>query len=236
MIRIAICEDSKEQQDYLEKLVLSQKINGSIEIHKFDSGESLIAELDKGLDFSILLLDMKMKELDGIQTAKAVRKRNKKSIIIIVTSIIEYAVEGYSVNAFDFILKPVDQDKFSKVFSHAIKKIQMDENIIYEVEARDKLSVLKLNQIIYFESSKKKVIVRCKDSDYTSNESITSVENKLSDHGFLRISRYYLVNMQHIEAFNVNEVLLSNEQSLVYSKKNVDELKRKYMEYMMEDM
>lgn len=236
MIRIAICEDSKEQQDYLEKLVLSQKINGSIEIHKFDSGESLIAESDKGLDFSILLLDMKMRELDGIQTAKVVRKRNKKSIIIIVTSILEYAVDGYSVNAFDFILKPVDQDKFSKVFSNAIKKIQRDENKTYAVETRDKLSVLKLNQIMYFESCKKKVIVRCNDSDYTSNESITSVENKLSDHGFLRISRYYLVNMQHIEAFNVNEVLLSNEQSLVYSKKNVDELKRKYMEYMMEDM
>lgn len=236
MIRIAICEDSKEQQDYLEKLVLSQKINGSIEIHKFDSGESLIAESDKGLDFSILLLDMKMKELDGIQTAKALRKRNGKSIIIIVTSILEYAVEGYSVDAFDFILKPVDHEKFGEVFRKAIKKIQTDRNKTYVIETRDKLSIIKLDQILYFESDKKKITVHGKESIFSSNESISSVEAKLSDHGFLRISRYYLVNMQHIEAFNVNEVLLSNEQSLVYSKKNVDELKRKYMEYMMEDM
>jgi DNA-binding LytR/AlgR family response regulator len=236
MIRIAICEDNKEQQTHLENLIISQDINDSVDIHKFDSGEDLIDRIDEGQSFAMILLDMKMKALDGIQTAKAIRERNEKSIIIIVTSILEYAVEGYSVDAFEFILKPVDQDKFRKIFRKAIKKIQTDKNKAYVVETRDKLSVVKLNQIVYFESDKKKVTVHCKETIYSSNESISSVETKLSDQGFLRISRYYLVNMQHIEAFNVKEILLSNGEPLIYSKKNVDESKRKYMEYIMEDM
>lgn len=236
MIRIAICEDNKEQQNHLEKLILSQEKKDSFEIHKFDSGENLIKEVDAGQSFPIILLDMKMKELDGIQTAEAIRKRNEKSIIIIVTSILEYAVDGYSVDAFDFILKPVAQDKFGKVFRKAIKKIQTDKKKTYVVETRDKLSVLKLNQIVYFESDKKKVTVHCKETIYSSNESISSVETKLFDQGFLRISRYYLVNMYYIEAFTGKDILLSTGENLIYSKKNVDELKRKYMDYMMEDM
>ena len=168
-----------------------------------------------------------------IQHAKNLEKQEQLGIHYQVASAIEIPFDD---NAFDFILKPVDQEKFGKVFRKAIKKIQMDENKTYAVEARDKLLVFKLNQIVYFESSKKKVIVHCEDNDYTGNEGISSVETKLSNQGFLRISRFYLVNMQHIKTFKVKEIFMSNGASLTYSKKKCNELKQTYMEFVMEDM
>ncbi len=84
-----------------------------------------------------------MKELNGIETAKSIRKFDKKCIIIIITSLLSYAVEGYGINAFDFILKPVNRTKFQDVIERAVYLIKKAENATYIVEARDKTSIIK---------------------------------------------------------------------------------------------
>lgn len=154
-MRIAICEDDKMQQQELEALILSFSLAESIELIKFDSGEELIEAYRKNQRFSIILLDMQMDGLDGIQTAKIVRKYDKNCPIIIITAIMEYAIKGYSIDAYDFILKPVKEEKFKRILSKVVKEIQVAANKVYVIQTRDKTSVLKLIEIIYIESDKK---------------------------------------------------------------------------------
>jgi DNA-binding LytR/AlgR family response regulator len=236
MLKIAICDDEKEQQQILERLITSEQLSEPYELDKFDSGEDLVSVYEAGQRFSIILLDMKMKELDGIQTAEIIRKYEENCIIIIITSIIEYAVNGYSVEAYDFILKPVDEKKFSKVFKSAVKIIQEEKNKIYVIQMRDKITALRLPDIVYLESDKRKVIIHCKKGKYSDNENISNAEKKLSTDGFVRISRYYLVNMQHIEKIAANSIMMSTGDLLKYSKNYQKEIKIKYMNFVMGDI
>jgi DNA-binding LytR/AlgR family response regulator len=235
ILRIAICEDDRKQQQLLENYITALKLGEPYELEKFDSGEDLVRVYENGQKFSIILLDMQLAELDGIQTAEIIRKYDKDSIIIIITSIIEYAVDGYSVNAYDFILKPVEENKFVKVFRSAIKKIQTENNKTYVIQTRDMTIVLKLSSIVYIESARKKINVHCENEQYFSNEKISTVEKNLSQFGFARISRYYLVNMAHIKKIGINDILLSTGEVLNYSKSHQKEIKIRYMNFMMGD-
>lgn len=235
-MKIAICEDEKEYQLMIEKLVRTFTGEEIIEQHFFSSGEELVQAYENKQRFSIIFLDMQMKELGGIETAKIIRKYDKKCVIIIITAILEYAMDGYSVNAFDFILKPINQDKFRKVLLKAIHKVKFFDHQTYVIETREKTQVLQLSDILYIESHGRKVILRQRDASYESNENISTVEKKLIEKGFLRISRYFLINIRHIKEIGVNDVQLSDGSLLTYSHKFANDIKRKYMIFMMEGM
>lgn len=236
MLTIAICEDDKMQQQEIEKYVRSLFMDEPIDIDVYDSGEDLLAGYKCGKKYSVILLDMQMKELDGIQTAKAIKEYDRHGTIIIITSVMEYAVKGYSVGAYEFILKPVNEKKLHHVLSQAIKEIQIRMNKSYLIKTRERTAVLKFSEVIYIESYKKKIIVHTELDDYENNENISSAERKLCSDGFVRISRFYLVNVHHICEIGVKEVLVSSGERLVYSDKYTDKIKRNYMAYLMGDM
>lgn len=236
LINIAICEDEKKQQLKIKKMIENLKLSETYELHTFSSGEELIDSYDNDQRFSIILLDMKMNELNGIQTAEIVRRYDKNCVIIIITSILKYAVDGYSIDAFDFILKPVDEVKFSRVILKAVKMVQSFMNQTYVIETREKTAVLKLSDILYLESNGRKVLIHCENEIYENNENITSAEKKLISEGFIRISRYYLVNMKHIKEFSVKRILMSNQIYLNFSNKYCKDVRKKYMQYIMEMM
>lgn len=233
MYTIAICEDSREQQQIIENYITKNKIVTDYKISKFDSGESLVAAYQDDERFAIILLDMQMNELDGIQTAEIIRKYDKDCMIIIITSIIEYAAEGYSINAFDFILKPVQEEKFNLILGKAIKKLKNKINKTYVIQMRDKTKIIKLSDIIYIESDRRNIIMHCEEESLVSNENIGKVEIRLEDEAFIRISRYYIVNMHYIEEIGIKNIILTSGQSLNFSDKYRDSIKKKYMNYMM---
>ncbi|PKM54605.1 MAG: hypothetical protein CVV00_07455 [Firmicutes bacterium HGW-Firmicutes-5] len=233
MLTFAICEDDLLQQEEMINLIRKMGFDESLDIKTYRSGEDLIHAYEEELRFSVLLLDMKMNELDGIQTANVIRKSDKNGIIIIVTSIIEYAIEGYSIDAYDFILKPIDEEKFYKVVGKAVREVHRRTNKVYKIQTREKTKVIRLSDITYFESNKKKVLVHTKEETYENIESISAVENCLNKDGFVRISRYYLVNVNHIMEIGNTHLTLSSKEELKYSSKYKEILKSEYMKLMM---
>jgi len=231
MLKIAICEDDIKQCQTIENLINNAELKEPYKVEQFDSGEALVKAYQEQQRFSIILLDMQMGELDGIQTAEIIRKYDKTCIIIIITSILEYAVEGYSINAYDFILKPIDKAKFFKILKKAIKKIQT--NKVYIIQMKEKTAILKVSDIVYIESNKKKIYIHCGKEVYINNEKITDAEKKLAEEGFIRISRFYLVNMQYMKEIRGKEILLTSGGSLIYSENLRKEIKEKYMDFMM---
>jgi DNA-binding LytR/AlgR family response regulator len=236
MLDIAICEDDIIQQEKLEKLLFEIGLKDSINLGKFDSGEALIKSYELGDRYGIILLDMQLDKLDGIQTAEIIRKSDEDCLIIIITSIMEYAVEGYSIDAYDFILKPVDKNKFNRVITNAVKEIQVRMNKTYLVQTRNKTMAIRLSEIQFIESNRNRVIIHTKKESYVNNEKISSVEEKLRDDGFVRISRYYVVNIYHVKEIDVKKLILTTGKELKYSEKYRDNIKKEYVEFMMGDM
>lgn len=233
MFKIAICEDDKQQQHFVESLIKDNKKLKDLEISLFDSGEELVEAYKSGQTFSIILLDMQMKELSGIETGALLRKYDKKAIIIIITSILEYAMDGYSIDAFEFILKPIDQEKFDRVLEKAFRKIRDNMNKVYVFQVKDRVTIVKLMDIIYFESIGKKVDVHRLDGVVSSNESISTIEKNLVRNGFIRISRFYLLNMHYIKEIQVDNILLKDGKMLKYSEKLQKTIKEGYMNFML---
>lgn len=236
MYKIAICEDNIEQREYIKNLIIENNYFDNNEIEIFSSGENLLVAYESGLRFSIILLDMQMNGIDGIETAKVIRKYDKNVRIVIITSIIEYAVEGYGINASDFILKPIDVLKFNKVMSSVIEKLNKEECDVYEVQMRDITRFVKLSEVLYFESDRKKVRIHCSNEVMISNEGISEVEKRLLNSEFVRISRFYLVNMKYIKAIEVDEINLTDGTRLKYSLNFQKVIKESYMNFMMGDI
>lgn len=236
MLTIAICEDDLQQQQELEELIKGMGLKESIDLQKFSSGEELVLEYDAGKRFAVILLDMQMNELDGIQTAEIIRKQDKNCLIIIITSIMEYAVKGYSIDAYDFVLKPVNPDKFRTILGKAIREIQVVMNKSYIIQTRNQTVSLRLSHIIYVESDRKRVIIHTNEISYENNETISQAEKNLMHDGFIRISRYYLVNINHIKEIGTKMLSLTSGEKLNYSDKYRDVIKNEYIKFMMGDM
>lgn len=235
MYNIAICEDNEEQQKIIENYIIMNMKISDFRIDKYDTGESLVAAFINDERYIIIFLDMQMNELDGIQTAELIRKYDEECIIIIITSIIEYAVEGYHIDAFDFILKPVTEQKFNLIMNKALKKLKAKVKKTYVIQTRGKTKIIKLSDIKYIESDKRSVHIHCQEESLNSNENIGKVETKLEEEDFIRISRYYIVNMDYISEIGSKCITLKSGESLKFSDKYRDIIKKNYMKYMMGD-
>lgn len=233
-MNIAICEDELKQQQILEKMTRELHLQVPYKLQIFSSGEELIQAYHKGQKFNIILLDMQMKGINGIETGKIIRTLDTEVKIIIVTSILEYAVEGYGIKAYDFILKPVRSAKFNKVMKSAMEQLLSKNSQTYMVKTREKTCILPLTDIYYIESQGRNVIVNSRTGMLRNSENISKAEGKLVDKGFCRISRFYLINLGYVSSIGVKEVQLKNGQSLMMSIKLRNELKRRYIDYMME--
>ncbi|HCP7039515.1 TPA: two-component system response regulator RgbR, partial [Clostridioides difficile] len=127
MIKIAVCEDEKETQllieDYLENIL--KDISIEYEIQKYISGEELLESNLKDID--ILLLDIKMEKLNGMDTARKIREVDDEMEIIFVTSLIDYVQEGYEVRAYRYLLKPIELEELKKHVLTCIKDIEINK-------------------------------------------------------------------------------------------------------------
>lgn len=232
MLSVAICEDDLVQQEILKALLDEMGYTKSLEIQTFSSGEELIQSYKEGNRYSIIFLDVKMKGLNGIQTAKLIKAFDRDCLFIIITSIIEYALEGYSISAYDFILKPIEKEKFQSVVNRAVREWQSNMAKVYIINSRNKLTSIKLSQIRYIESNKNRVLLHTCDGTFIDHTSMKNLEPQMADEGFVRISRYYIVNLSHIKEISANAVILINGKELAYSGKYRDMIKKEYLNHL----
>ncbi|CEP80451.1 two-component response regulator VirR-like [[Clostridium] sordellii] len=134
MIKIGICEDEKEIQDLIETYLHSilKSINIDYEIKKYNLGEELLESNLKEID--ILLLDIQMGQINGMDTARKIREVDNKMEIIFITSLIDYVQEGYEVRAYRYLLKPIEEEELKKHVLTCIKEI---ENKIYRSSKKE---------------------------------------------------------------------------------------------------
>ena len=161
-MRIAICDDEKNIRELIANKVAKQYPEA--EIIFFQSGEELLL-LDESID--ILFLDIQMSGIDGMETARELRKKDKSVILIFVTAVEEYVFQAFDVGAFNYIVKPIDDGKFSDVLHRAVDELDSKRKDVNETEERylminsggAHIKVI-LEDIIYAEIFNRKIVIR----------------------------------------------------------------------------
>ena len=232
-MKIAVCDDNRTTREQIASLI--REYNPDAEIITFESGEDMIKSQDS---FEISFLDVEMKAITGIDVAKHMRAEQEKwekdkSIIIFVTGYREYMEDAFDVNAFHYLVKPIDEKKFHTVFNRALKEVsakakQKKLSVIIKYNGMQKKVLLK--DIYYIESSNKKVVFHTKDGKIDTYGRMDDWEKELGD-SFYRCHRGYLVNLEKITAYNVDTIDLINGDSLILAQKKYSDFIKVYMRY-----
>ncbi|SCZ81633.1 LytR/AlgR family response regulator transcription factor [Pseudobutyrivibrio xylanivorans] len=233
MINVCIVEDEAEQAKLLKNYISK---------YGNDHGEQFsIAYLPDGIDlvddyngqFDIILLDIQMRHMDGMAAAEKIRQIDPDVIIIFITSTVQYAVQGYAVDALGYVLKPVPYTQFEQLFVKATQRVQAKQKHVYiKVSVEDKQLKLDCESINYIESQRNNVILHCNDQDYVTAGPLKRFEEMLSDHGFSKCHNAYVVNLSSVEAVQKEEVLLTSGETLPISRAK----KKEFMAALTEDI
>lgn len=232
-MKIAVCDDSKEICINITELIRER--DRSAEISLFSCGEAL---LSSGENFDIIFLDIEMKKLSGIDTAKKLRSLEEpgghKAIIIFITAFREYMEQAFDVSAFNYITKPVDEERFFRIFEAAIKEASLSlGNKYIVVKCQGVQRKFFLHDIRYIESSNKKIIINTVGEKYEAYGKLGEFEELLKE-SFFRCHRCYLVNMESICAYGFESVEVIGGVKLPMSKQKYSDFVKTYLRYAKE--
>ena len=231
-MRIAICDDEKDIRELIANKV--EKQYPDAEIIFFQSGEELLL-VDESID--ILFLDIQMSGIDGMETARELRKKDKKVILIFVTAVEEYVFQAFDVGAFNYIVKPIDDGKFSDVLHRAVD--EWSSQNINEKEPEERYVLINnsgvhtkviLDEIVYAEVFNRKVVIHKLDGEIEYYGKMSDLESLAGD-SFFRSHRAYLINFKYVEKYDATTIYLERGTVLM-AKQNYPEFVKKYMKYI----
>lgn len=237
MLRVLICDDdplfAKSLQASLTALF--QKHDVEAKIHTYTCWEDVGTIILSSYDIAFLDIDFSGYQYTGIDIARKLRSVRQDSIIIFVTNYIEFAPEGYEVQAFRYLLKSELGHKLEKTLALALNHFNSVRETL-KIQSNGELIDILLSDILFVESQGHLLIIHLQTKtgektvrQYSIYASLSSFEKKLDNYGFLRIHKSYLVNMQHIKKYQCTEAVLSDGTTLRVSEKNYSEQKKKYL-------
>ena len=230
-MRIAICDDEKNIRELIADKVLKQYPEA--EIVSFSSGEELLLS-DKHID--ILFLDIQMSGKNGMETARELRKKDKGMILIFVTAVEEYVFQAFDVDAFHYIVKPIDDEKFKDVLLRAVEELRSKDREVREPEASYVMinnggvhTKVMIEDIVYAEVFNRKVVIHKLNDEIEYYGKMSDLEAVAGD-SFFRPHRAYLVNFKYVEKYDATTIYLEKGTALM-AKQNYPDFVKKYMKY-----
>ncbi len=211
MIKIAIVEDQIKDAEKLRECCdrYAEEKGLSFSIKTCGNGFDFMTSGD--LDYDIIMLDIKMPYMNGLQTAKKIRESNENVVIGFITSLQRYAIYGYEVRATDFILKPVQYESFSAKFDRILAVAEKGQGQTIAVKTNRMTRYLKLSDIFLIESQRHKLIYHTISGEYETWGTMKEIYEKLKGSGFDQCSSSYLVNLRYVEALDGENVVIQNQ-------------------------
>ncbi|MGN0299042.1 MAG: LytR/AlgR family response regulator transcription factor [Lachnospiraceae bacterium] len=233
MINIAICDDEMyylgEIQKRLELLAKRRAVEVHIEC--YSDGDEFVKDMEEGLTFDLVYLDIEMRFRDGLDTASWIRQNDYHMLIIFISSHDEYIRKLFEAEPFRFLQKPIEENAFDLAFEKAVEKIEKLKNEYFIFHSGKNIMKLRCRDILYLESSGRKIIVHALNHTYEYYEKLDQAEARLQGMRFIRIHKGYLVNMDNIEAFQYERVALIDGTVLNISEKNRPRIRNEFWNY-----
>ena len=234
MIRVLICDDDPLFLDSLYDAVvglLSEKQIRS-KVNKFQFMEEISDQMMASCDIAFLDVDYNAKNYTGMDIARRLRHFRKDAIIIFVTNFIEYAPEGYEVQAFRYILKRNLQSELKLYLQQALDQLNTSREML-KIQVNGEYIDLPIEDVLYMEVMQHNVTVYVRKGkivkSYDIYSSLSDLEERLAERGFLRIHKSILANMRRITKFQSKAAVLDNGTTLRVSEKGYAENKKKYL-------
>ena len=235
MVKIAICDDEKNIRAYLSALVKKQGME--CEITEYATAGDYFAD---GVEHDILFLDIELEgpgqDMDGMKMARQIRSMEdtKQPIIIFITGYEKYVYDAFDVGAFQYLLKPVDEQKFAGVFRRAAEQAaaytgQDKKALMIQYGGTGK--TIPLRDIYYMESQNHKIAVHMKDGVLEYYAKMSDLEEELQGQ-FCRVHKGYLINLSYVDEYNKTEVTLTNGDKLLISKYKYEDFVKAYLRFM----
>lgn len=211
MIKIAIIEDNDQDANSLISEITKYSKENKIEIEykRFTNPIMFLDKYEPGFD--VVFFDIMMPLMNGIDASKKLRVLDEEIIIIFLTSLAQFAIEGYSVQALDYIIKPLNYFDFAMKFSRVVTKIKQKQNNSIILKTKQGSKVINIKEIVYIESVGHNLVYHLLNNDtLEERNSLKNVETKLGQFHFSRCNSCYLVNLKYITSISGYTCYLDN--------------------------
>ena len=227
---IAIIDDEQVQREYLLTIINSWKKSDELNIKTFHNAESFLFDYEDNKDYDILLLDIEMDKINGIELAQKVRKDNERVQIIFITGFADYMSMGFDVSALHYLMKPVSKEKLHQVLDKAVNLLTKKEsNIIIKVDGQN--TIIKLTDIVYVESFGHYISINTvAKKEYTIKIGINKFVDEL-DKSFVIPHRSYIVNLKYVKTITKNSIILDDNKEIPMAKNNFDDINKAFINY-----
>lgn len=232
MIRVAICDDISEIIDSLHTM-LDHYFNDKdikLEIDRFDCGEAF---LNSPTHYDIVFMDIYLEEMSGLEIVSNYSKLNNSQFVFITTSL-DHAIEAFALDATHYLVKPLTPDAVSMAIVRCLSRLQLKSSNFIEVKSLGGVVPISLENITYIEVFNTLSIIHTKSSDIQTYMSLDSLFELLGDRHFIRAQRSYIVNMEFIDMFFFDHVILKNDIKITLSRNTRAELKKQYQQYLFD--
>ncbi len=206
--KIAVVDDCAADREYLIALVQNwaEKISHTAITTTFPSAEAFLFEYEEDRNFDILLLDIEMQNINGVELAKIIRQDNDNVQLVFITGFPDFIAEGYEVSALHYLMKPVSSEKLHSILDKAAANLAKSEKRLCVTYDRQ-TDFVPLSQIMYIEAQKQYILIHTAAETYRMKCSLADTESQLDEY-FFKCQRSFLVNLRHVTRIKNDCVVL----------------------------
>ena len=228
---IAICDDDINQIEYLKPIITTWAKDNRhpITVSAFPSAEAFLFAHEEQNDVDILLLDIEMKEMNGVELAKKLRAENDRLQIIFVTGYDKYIADGYDVAALHYLIKPVRPEKLCEVLTRAARLLSDMESCLVFSSNHSSIK-LPLNKIVYIESELNYICIHTADVSYKTRMTLSEIEKKLDD-GFFRTGKSFIVGLRFVKSISHGLITLDDGTEIPLSRNLYDAANKAFINF-----
>lgn len=228
-MKIAICDDDKIFRQKIKEILIAYRNNNRFEIniYEFESGNQF---LEAEHIFDMVFLDYQMPGLDGMETARKLRKKNNICNIIFITNYPEFVLESFMVQPFRFIVKPLEESKILEAMDSYIKQ----QNLFYPICVIEdgELKTICSQDIMYLQGDGKYCWIYTTKDIFHSSKTLTQIHALLPPHCFFRVHKSYVVNMFSINSIKGNIITLNNGEHITIGRVHISNFKKAYSSFL----
>ena len=231
-MKIAIVDDEAKEQEIIAKYIgeWAQAEKELVEFVRFDSSESFLFSWEDAKDYALLVLDIEMGEISGLELAKKIRFEDKKIPIIFVTGYEEYIQYGYDVSALHYLIKPVNKEKLFQALGKLSEQEETVRSLI--LNAENEVRRIQMNQVLYVEAAGHGSIMHTVDEVIRLKASFGEIEKQVLPMGeAVKCHRAYLVNLRFVSAIQNANLILDNGEKLPIARSRMKHMQHEFLRY-----
>lgn len=231
-LKIAICDDDTAQRAYLSDVVFSwaKRTRHLTEVKQYADAKAFLFDYSAEKDFDILLLDIEMPGMNGIELAKEIRCENASVQIVFITGYYEYFSDGFDVSALHYLIKPAEERKLCAVLDKAADHLAYRQRAVLISTADGRMKV-SLADILYIESENVYIIVHTVHGDYRTRMTLGGFAGQL-DETFFKVHRSFIVGLKYVRKITRSGITMINGDNVPISRGLYDDVHAALIKYL----